>query len=102
MVDRSGEVWQHLPKDGRALGQKTFWWSSDWDVNHELEPAIEITGRRLDGPGSFRVGPPGTNAQADFGVAMLQGVEIPSRGCWEITAGYRSATLSIVVWVEDN
>jgi hypothetical protein len=102
MVDRSGEVWQHLPRDGRGFGQKTFWWSSDWDVNDELEPAIDINGRRLDGPGSFRVGPPGTNAQADFGVAMLQGIEIPSRGCWEITAGYRSATLSIVVWVEDN
>ena len=75
-------------------------WSTDFDVNHELQPAIRITGRRLDGPGRFATPAPGTNAQADFGSAMLQGIAIPMSGCWRITATYRRASLSYVVCVE--
>jgi hypothetical protein len=100
MLSHGGEVWIGLPRgtDG-ARGQKTFWWSADFDVNHELQPAISVTGRQLDGPGRFSSPAPGTNAQADFGSAMLTGVEIPRIGCWQITATYRGASLSYVVWV---
>jgi len=63
-----------------------------------FEPTIIVTGRRLDGPGAFTFGP-GTNASADFGTAMLVGIDIPSYGCWELTARYRLATLSYVVAV---
>ena len=37
MLHDAGEVWNGLPRgsDGR-LTQKTFWWSADFDVNHEL------------------------------------------------------------------
>jgi hypothetical protein len=100
MLTRSGEVWGALPSasDG-SITQKTFWWSADFDVNHEPQPAITVTGRRLDGPGRFVVPAPGTNAQADFGSAMLQGIDIPTTGCWRVTATYRRASLSYVVWV---
>lgn len=80
---------------------KTFWWSADWVPRDELEPDITVTGRRLDGFGTFTYGHPGTNATADFGTAMLVGVDYPSVGCWEITARYRDATLSYVVQVID-
>jgi hypothetical protein len=32
---------------------------------------------------------------------MLVGVEIPTAGCWQITASYRDAVLSYVVSVTD-
>jgi hypothetical protein len=59
-----------------------------------------VTGTRLDAPGTFVAGNPGTNALADFGSAMLVGVEIPSIGCWEIRAEYKGAVLAVVVLVE--
>ena len=99
MLDTAGEIWWGLPRDKVGYSQKTFWWSADWDVAHELDPAITVTGRQLDGPATFTAGDPGTNAGADFGEAMLVGVVLPAPGCWELTATYRGAALSIVVWV---
>jgi hypothetical protein len=97
MLRDGGEIWgPWLFASPPGLPQKTFWWSADWVPREELEPAITVVGRRLDAPGSFRFGP-GTNATADFGTAMLVGIDIPTYGCWELTAKYREATLSYVV-----
>jgi hypothetical protein len=102
MIDRDGEVWSDLPQGPDGLTQKTFWWSVEWPgMRDEPEPAITVVGTRLDGPGSFTSGP-GTNASADFGEAMLVGVEIPTAGCWQITASYGDAVLSYVVWITDD
>jgi hypothetical protein len=101
MVPRSGEVWYGLPQGPDGLSQKTYWWSADFDVTHEPHPAISVLGHRLDGPGRFEVPGPGTNAEADFGSAMLVGVDIPTAGCWQITATYRQASLTYIAWVSD-
>jgi hypothetical protein len=101
MLHVGGETWgPWLFATPPGLPQKTFWWSADWhpEQTGEWEPAISVTGRRLDGPETFTFGP-GTNASADFGTAMLVGIDIPSYGCWELTADYREATLSYVVSV---
>jgi hypothetical protein len=99
MLAHDGERWEGwVAAEPPVLPQKTFWWSVDWKPGDEPEPTIIVTGRRLDGPGSFTFGP-GTNASADFGTAMLVGIDIPSYGCWELTARYRLATLSYVVSV---
>ncbi len=99
MLGNGGEVWAGWVRaKPPVLPQKTFWWSADWNPADEPQPTIIVTGRRLDGPGSFTFGP-GTNASADFGTAMLVGIDIPSYGCWELTARYRLATLSYVVLV---
>ena len=99
MLGHGGEAWFDLPRGADGLGQKTFWWSADFDVNLEPQPAISVAGRQLDGFGRFASPPPGTNAAADFGSAMLIGVGVPTTGCWEITATYKHATLSYVAWV---
>jgi len=99
MLRHGGETWFDLPRGADGLGQKTFWWSADFDVNHEPQPAISVTGRQLDGSGRFVSLAPGTNAGADFGSAMLIGVGVPTTGCWEITAIYKHATLSYVACV---
>jgi hypothetical protein len=100
MINRDGEVWR-FSQGADGVSVKTFWWSVEWPgARGEPEPAITVVGTRLDGPGTFTSGP-GTNASADFGTAMLVGVEIPA-GCWQITASYRDAVLSYVVWVTDD
>jgi len=98
-LELDGEVW----KRSEGLRVKIFWWSSDWQPREEPEPAITVVATRLDGPGTFRVGP-GTNATADDlgGTAMLVGVEFPSAGCWQLTAQHRDAVLSHVVWIKDE
>lgn len=99
MLHRDGEMWS---AGAITLGVKTFWWSVDWPgMRDEPEPAITVVGTRLDGPGTFTA-EPGTNAGADFGEAMLVGVEIPTAGCWQITASYGDAILSYVVSVSDD
>ena len=103
MIDRDGEVWAEsgLPRGPNGLTQKTFWWSADWSPDAEPEPAITVTGARLDGTGTLESSG-GTNASADFGTAMLVGVEFPTAGCWQLTGRYRNATLSYVVSIIDD
>ncbi len=63
-------------------------------------PAITVTGTRLDAPGAFTAGNPGTNAYFDGAWSMLVGVDVPSAGCWQITGSYRGAELRYVVLVK--
>ena len=103
MIERDGEVWKQssLPHNPEGLTQKTFWWSADWQPDSEPQPAITVIGTRLDGSGDFTFGD-GTNASADFGTAMLVGVDFPSAGCWQLTGRYRDAELRYVVWITDD
>jgi hypothetical protein len=77
-----------------------MWWSSLYDLPKELEPALVVTGRRLDGDS-----PPlrfygATNAMADdIGDAMLTGVDFPTLGCWEVKGEYKGNELTFTVWV---
>ncbi len=71
-------------------------------MRDEPVPALTVVGTRLDGPGTFTAGPATNAARDDFGEAMLVGVEIPSPGCWQITASYGDAILSYVVSVTDD
>ena len=97
-LDRDGEVWEGLPRTETGLTQKTFWWSSAFDVHREQQPEIYVIGSRIGPPGQFGSGP-GTNASGDFGSAMLVGIDIPEEGCWNVTAHYRGTSLNYVVWV---
>lgn len=98
MLDRDGETWPFEPRGSSGIPQKTFWWSENWAPDEEPEPDIQVVGTRLDRSGSFMFSP-GTNASADFGTAMLVGIDIPSEGCWRLTGTYRRQSLSYVVRV---
>jgi hypothetical protein len=96
-----GEVWRGLPENPEGFTQKTVWWSVDWRPDEEPEPAIYVSGERLDAPGTFEFGP-GTNATApDIATAMMVGIDVPELGCWRITATYREARLYYDVLVTD-
>lgn len=102
------ELWTMLREDGTwyftARGephytQKIFWWRQGYSPQAEPEPELLVTARRLDAPGETFSASGATNATADFGAAMLIGVDIPNGGCWEITGHYKGHDLSFVVWV---
>ncbi len=93
-------VWSGLPLNPDGYTQKIMWWSSLFNLPAESEPALVVSGRRLDGDA-----PPlrfygATNASAkDIGEAMLTGVEFPSLGCWEVRGEYKKTSLTFVVWL---
>lgn len=102
-IDQSGEVWRDLPvgPDG-SLTQKWLWWSDHLSSKESTE--ITITADRLDGLATTVEvrGPGGASSSPtspSFGTFMVTGFELPERGCWRVTAHYKRASLSFVVWV---
>lgn len=95
-------TWYALPHNKNGYTQKIFWWSQDFNVNIEPYPPFTLIIERLDADLPFTpvvVSEEATNASADFGTAMLTGVDIPELGCWKITGQYQEAEMSFVVWV---
>ena len=93
-------VWEGLPHNPEGYTQKIMWWSSLYSLSDEPEPALVVTGQRLDA-----AAPPlkfygATNASAaDIGEAMLTGVDFPTAGCWMVTGQYKKTGLSFTVWI---
>lgn len=93
-------LWSDLPEDEHGFTQKTVWWRENYVAFEETQPDLTVSGRQLDGPGSFRQETPATHGvNPDSGQFMLAGIVIPEPGCWEITGHYRDQTLSFVIEV---
>jgi len=93
-------VWDGLPHNPTGYTQKIMWWSESYVLKDELQPALTVTGRRLDAEAHPLITYGATNAYAeDIGDAMLTGVDFPTLGCWEITGRYRKSELKFVVWI---
>lgn len=93
-------VWAGLPLNSDGYTQKIMWWSSLYNLPNEPEPALLVSGRRLDGESPDLRFYGATNAFADdIGDAMLTGVEFPSLGCWEVRGKYKKVSLTFVVWI---
>jgi len=79
------------PGTGDRYGLKFPWY---------LRPARgdvpKITGRRVDGPGTF--GAEAHPAYTDT-VWVASGLEFSTGGCWKVVAEYRGSTLKFRVWV---
>jgi hypothetical protein len=96
----SGGTWRGMGPE-HHYRNKLFWWRKGFDGGTEPQPALSVTGRRLDGDAPPASISPAINARhADFGGwAMLTGVEFPTSGCWELTGEYRGAKSRFVVLV---
>ncbi|HUG35295.1 MAG TPA: hypothetical protein VMJ90_11040, partial [Anaerolineales bacterium] len=93
-------VWAGLPLNPDGYTQKIMWWSDFYILADEPEPALVVSGRRLDGDAPALRFYGATNAMAkDIGEAMLTGVEFPTLGCWEVTGRYKKSGLTFVVWI---
>ncbi|MBI1258550.1 MAG: hypothetical protein GC204_13865 [Chloroflexi bacterium] len=93
-------VWSGLPHNPEGYSQKVLFWRQGYLWTDEPEPALTVTGQRLDAPAPPLNVSRATNAFAeDIQSAMLVGVDFPALGCWEITGRYHDSSLSFVVWV---
>jgi hypothetical protein len=99
----SDNLYLALPFDGTwrqlAQGEKVLWWSANFAG--EPRPALIMRAQRLDLPDQIFEQSGATNAShSSFpATAMLQGVQLPLPGCWEITGEYKGKALTFVVWV---
>ena len=59
-----------------------------------------MTAKRIDTDGPMITFPRVTNAIMGEEVAMLLMLELPERGCWQVTGNYKSDYLSWVTWVD--
>lgn len=87
---------------GKVLTAKLVYWRRGFDWRKEPEPELVVTAKRLD-----REAPSVATEQANAvfvtgrqPAAMMTGIDIPSAGCWELTAQYRDQKLSFVVSVQ--
>jgi len=79
---------------------KIVWWSRAYDWKKEPNPALTITGRRLDGPSAPLIFDGANNAYIEGrGSFMTSSVHLPTLGCWEVTAHYKGTDLTFVVKV---
>jgi hypothetical protein len=85
----------------RGYRTKLTYWRRGFDWRREPEPGLIVIAKRLD-----REAPPvaAGPAHAVFVTTerpgMMTGIDIPSTGCWELTAQYGGQKLSFVVSVQ--
>ena len=87
-------------KDASGTRNKSFWYRKDTKWKDEYPYQLVVTAKRLDAEGPMLTVPRVTNATMGKEVAMLIMLELPQRGCWQVTGNYKSDYLSFVVWVD--
>ena len=95
--------WHGLPLWDIGYREKIAWWTQGLDQKSEGgQPALTITGRRLDGPSKPLIADDHANTShsADMGTFIMSAVNLPTAGCWEITGHYKGENLTFVVMVK--
>jgi mono/diheme cytochrome c family protein len=93
-------LWTDLPHHEHGYTQKRPFWSEGYNWQEEPDPELVLTGRRLDGDEIMTDAGASNAYHPDSGSMIMTGFVLPAAGCWEITAEYKDASLSFVVWVE--
>jgi hypothetical protein len=104
-------LFTQIYSDGRWRGirsesgtrNKSAWFRKDAEWGGERPYQLVVTAKRMDAKGPLLTVPRVTNmlvGKEQKEVAMLLMVELPERGCWEVTGNYKSDSLSFVVWVD--
>jgi len=93
-------IWQGLPRDSNGYVQKAVFWREGWSALDEPNPALIVSGRRLDAPAPAFEFSDATHGWDETGNFMLMGISIPAKGCWVITAEYQEVQLPFVVLIK--
>lgn len=103
----SDALFVSLYSDGRWRGipsptgtrNKSFWYRKDQWLKEDPYQ-LKVTAKRIDSDGPMISFPRVTNAIMGEEIAMLLMLELPERGCWQVTGNYKSDYLSWVTWVD--
>jgi len=98
----SDGVWWGLPHDDDGYVQKAVFWREGFVALDEPNPALTVSGRKLDASAPTFSFSDATHGWDETGNFMLMGISIPTEGCWEITAEYQDAQLIYVVKVVEE
>jgi len=80
---------------------KLTYWRRGFDWRREPEPELIVIAKRLDREApSVAAGPAHAVFVTTERPGMMTGIDLPSIGCWEITAQYSGHRLSFVVSVQ--
>jgi hypothetical protein len=104
------KLWAIVPTEWRLglTANKLPYFREGFDLFKENDPRMAVVARRLDGPAPMVWAkwvnsglPDGKTADSSF---MVTSLDIPSAGCWEISAHYNPTrdniqTLTYTVWV---
>ena len=104
----SDSLYTALYSDGRWRGiksptgtrNKSFWHRKNPEWLQEAPYELNVTYRQLSTTEPMFTAANVTNAIMGKQVAMLLMLELPTRGCWEVTASYKNAHVSFVTWVD--
>jgi hypothetical protein len=107
----SDALFTQLYSDGRWRGiksatgtrNKSAWFRQDAEWGDEYPYQLVVTAKRIDVDGPMLTVPRVTNmivGKEAEELAMLIMLELPERGCWQVSGNYKSDYLSFVVWVE--
>jgi hypothetical protein len=97
-LDSTGR-WRGI-KDAHGTRNKLFWYRKDAKWIDEYPYQLTVTAKRLDAAGPMLTVPRVTNAIMGKIEALLVMLQLPQRGCWEVTGNYKSDYLTFVVWVD--
>jgi hypothetical protein len=95
-------TWQRLPRNASGYRQKLFFWSRGYNGSIERARKLAVDARVIDmvNTSAYVVaGAPASNAELQGGWAMVTDIDIPSLGCWKITATYGAAQVSFVILI---
>jgi hypothetical protein len=105
----TGRFWTFLPPEGIwPMGQKTWWFREEWvryDGANRWIPKKEaaqlrVTARRLDGPAPPTQIPRADSAyRNDWKGFLVNEINFPTTGCWEISGKYEDDELTYVEWI---
>lgn len=120
----SAQLWTVLPSSGiwtelylnyartpPAYSKRVVWWRNGYDRHTEPHPNLQIKGKRLDSHAQRLVAGRSEGAtdqtfpetiKPEPPSFMVAGIDLPTLGCWEVTAQYKSQTLTFVVWATDR
>ncbi len=102
-------LWTSLRYDGKWTGyhnergyrEKLFFWAKGYDWRKEPKPPLIINVHRLDADGRDIAITDANNAfvPSRGSAGMVTAFEIPTPGCWQLTAHFHGHTLTFVVLV---
>jgi hypothetical protein len=104
----SDSLWTFVPTDANwgPPGKKMVYWRAGFDywrpsIDGQKEPPtmLAVVARRLDAPAPMVWAPHASSVRFPElpGTAMITGLELPTPGCWEISAHFGDDTLSYVL-----